>query len=346
MNKKVYIVVLLLTGMMLTMTGPLSAGGKQKIELADMTGRKVQLAVPVRRIVTTFKPSTLCVLSLGLQNRFAGLDTSSRLDRLTRYVFPKVTDLPGVGSKTTGINFETLVSLKPDLVILYSQKDGVQLAKRLQKLGIPSMIIIPESFETIKQSMRLISKAAGVPERMDNIEQQMDQMLSLVEGRLKSIPESDRKKAYFASSKGLFSTTTSSMLQHEIITQAGVVNVSGDLSGYFQNISPEQLVRWNPDIMILSQHIKPGEAKRLADNAIDTIGAVNTRQVFRCPSSLAPWDFPSPLSVLATVWTAKKAYPDQFKDVSVRDTADAFHKALFGKTMTQMGGTLSDRVDW
>ena len=108
----------------------------------DMAGRNVTICGDVERIVTTFKPATLSLFSLGLQGKIVGIDTGSKRDRLFQAVLPEVSGLTGVGSKSTGINFETVVSLAPDLVILYAQKDGIELAERLAVMKIPSIIIL------------------------------------------------------------------------------------------------------------------------------------------------------------------------------------------------------------
>ena len=330
----------------LIIPSPVRAGDTAYQVLTDMAGRRVTLKHPVKTLVTTFKPASLCVFSLGLAGQLVGVDTSFKRDRLARRIYPGIAHLPGVGTKTKGINIETLAGLKPDLVILYSQKDGLALAERLADMDIPSLVIIPESFKTIKDAMHLIAAAAGVSHRMASIGTEMDQLLSLVTRRLAGMPETERKTAYFASSRGLFSTTTANMLQHDILTRAGVTNVSSGLTGYFQNVSPEQLVRWNPDMMILSQHMPESETGRLAHPALRSLNAVAAGTVFRCPSNLAPWDFPSPLSVLAVLWTARKAYPDRFNDIDMQVAADRFHRTLFNKTMTGMGGSINDTIEW
>jgi len=312
--------------------------------ITDMAGRKVVISGPVKKIVTTFKPSTLCTLSLGLQKRLVGVDTSSKRDRLSLAVYPGIADVQGVGSKSMGINFETLVFLKPDLVILYSQKDGLSLADRLTSIGIPAIVIFPETFETIKESLRLIARATGEPERTLAIEEQMNIITDLTKKRLAGLKEKDRKTGYFSSSIGIFSTTTGNMLQDEIFNQAGITNVSHHLKGYFQDISPEQLIEWNPDVMVLSQHMKRSEVKALDNKALKRINAIQNKIVYRCPSSLAPWDFPSPMSVLASLWLACKVYPERFSDIDFQRKADDFHFQLFGKTLTQMGGKIDDTV--
>ncbi|MCK5165496.1 MAG: ABC transporter substrate-binding protein [Desulfobacula sp.] len=323
---------------------PLPASEIKTRTITDMADRRVIIKHRVDKIVTTFKPSSLCVLSLGLAHKLVGIDSSSRQDRLFQAVFPEVVNLTGVGSKSMGINFETLVSLKPDLVIFYSQKDGLSFADRLDSINIPCVVIIPETFDTIKESMRVIALAAGEPERTIYVENQMDTVMDLVAQRLSGLVKEDRKTGYFASFKGIYSTATGNMLQDEIFSKAGIENVSRHLRGYFQDISPEQLMKWNPDIMVLSQHMKKSEIKRLSNKALARINAVSQKNVYQCPSSLAPWDFPSPLSVLASLWLAHKVYPERFLDIEFENKVDEFHNNLFGKTLKQMGGNLDDTI--
>ncbi len=335
----------LLTAFLVFIPVIVAAGTDTGRTVTDMTGRRVVIKGPVNRIITTFKPASLCVLSLGLAQKLVGVDNSSRQDRLQLEVFPEISNLEGVGTKTTGINFETLVNLRPDLVILYSQKEGLLLADRLDAMKIPSIVILPESFASIKESLRLIAGAEGETKRLPNVELLMDEVIEFVAMRLSGISEEDKKTGYFASALGLFSTATGNMIANEIFEKAGIKNVSAHLTGYFQEISPEQLVKWNPDIMVLSQHLKKGEAERVFNKALQEISAIKNKAVYRCPSSLAPWDFPSPLTVLATLWISQKAYPERFSDIEIKDRADDFHKKLFEKTMTQMGGTLSDGIE-
>ncbi len=331
---------------MLVILGSGGAATGQPRMVIDQAGRHVLIPGVVDKIVTTFKPATLCVLSLGLAPKLVGVDTSSKRDRLSKAVFPKINQVTGIGSKTMGINFEALVSQEPDLVILYSQKDGLQVAERLADLNIPAIVILPETFHTIQLSLALIARAVGGKTNAAAVEQQMDEVLCLIRERLKDLPQKERKTGYFASSRGVFSTTTGNMIQHEIFTTAGIDNVSGNLTGYFQDISPEQLFRWNPDLMVLSRHMKRTEVKRLANKALSQVAAISNRSVYRCPSSLSPWDFPSPLSVLASLWLAKRVYPDHFSDIDLLDKTNVYHRALFGKTMDEMGGGLDDTIQW
>lgn len=317
----------------------------ETVVLTDMAGRRVAVPQPVQRIVTTFKPASLCLLSLKLQESWAGLDTPSALDPLQQAIFPGVAKLPGVGSKSMGINMETLAGLAPHLVVLYSQKDGLALAGRLDALGIPSIIIVPETFDTIKASLRVMARAAGVPERAAIPVREMDAVLDLLASRLDGLPVAGFKKGYFSSPLSVFATVTSGMIQHQVMAAAGVKNVAGALSGYFRDVSAEQLIQWQPQVIVLSQRISSRAAQALARPYFQAVPAVRSGRVYRCPSQLAPWDFPSPLSVLASLWLGQKVFPERFNGVDLQDRADRFHKVVFGKTLTGMGGHLNDGAD-
>ncbi len=335
-------VVLIINILILPM--PCNAKEAAKVTITDMVGRQVTIHENVNKIVTTFKPVTLCILSLGLQDKIIGIDTHSKRDKLTLAVFPKVATLTGVGSKSTGLNFETIVSLKPDLVVLYAQKDGQFLANRLELMGIASLIILPESFESIQKSMEIIAMAVGEPEKAKHVEAVMDGILSQVDERIKTVPASKRKNGYFASPRGLFSTAAGNMLQDNIMERAGVVNVARELKGYFQDVSPEQFIAWNPDIVILSRNLDERTLTCLDDPAFHQVLAIRTKAVYRFPSNLVPWDFPSPLSALATLWVAQKAYPDIFADIDLAKQSNEFHKKLFDKTFQEMDGSFNELI--
>ncbi len=312
--------------------------------VTDMAGRTLTLKGPVNRLVTTFKPASLCVFCLGLQGKLVGIDTDSGRDPLHRAIYPDVAHVPVVGQKSTGLNMETVVSLKPDLVILYAQKDGRELAGRLHALGIPAIIILPETFDSIKQTLELITRAVGSSGNDSPAAALMDEVLALVDRRLTAAAIPGKEKAYFASPRGLFSTATGNMLQDEIMTRAGLINVAHDLQGYFQDISPEQLIRWDPDIIVISQSLAASTVRRLDAAVFQRVSAVAGGAVYRFPSTLSPWDFPSPLSVLATLWMAEKAYPDHFDRNEVMTIINRFHKELFGRSLSGMNGELADGI--
>lgn len=324
-------------------TGPAAA---QPVELVDMLGHRVVLPAQVDRIVTTFKPATLTALSLGLGDRLVGLDGNSRYDPLQIKIYPLLQDLPSVGSKSTGLNFESLLAVDPDLVILYSQKDGKELASRLESHGIPCLFVLPETFAGIEESLHLIAQAVGEPERATRVISAMRHATDLAAKYTSDIPEAQRKTVYFSSPKSFLSTAGGDMLQDSIIRKAGGINCAQALSGYFRQISPEQLLLWNPDMLCIAGHARRGACSMLSRSSFSQLDALKTGATYCFPSSLAPWDFPSPLSALGSLWMAKRLYPERMKDVDLLHEIDRFHTQVFGKSFREMDGELEDMTPY
>jgi iron complex transport system substrate-binding protein len=316
-----------------------------EISFSDMAGRRVDLPRPAKRLVTTFKPATLSVLSLGLGHNLVGVDLGSRKDLFQLAVCPELAKVKGVGDKTGGINLESIVEVKPDLVILYAQKDGMAIADRLENLGIPSMVILPEDFDSIKKTLKLVARAVGRPELAQKVGQAMERVTELVADNLGALAPKDRKVVYYAAPLGFFSTATGTMLQDEMISLAGGDNASGMLKGYFKVISPEQLVSWNPYLIACSSRVAPGLEPNLKRPEIAKLEAVRQKRVFIFPCNLAPWDFPSPLSSLGVLWMAKKLYPQRMNQVDLMAEINRFHLDVYGRSFEQIGGKLADRLN-
>lgn len=305
-------------------------------EVTDMAGRKVKTPHDARRIVTTFKPATLCVISLGLAERLVGVDRVSRTDKLQIAVFPGIAKVPSVGDRGGGLNFETIVSLNPDLVVLFSQLDGVATAKRFERLGIASVIIKPESFSDIQRSLDVIAQAAGQPHAAKRAIDTMNKTVDMVKAKVGN--PSKRPTVYYASPMGLFSTVSGDMLQTLMISLAGGRSVSAGLSGHFQPISPEQLVAWRPDFITVSRYCPEDVPQIFSKAQFSYVPAIRDGRVYVFPSNLAPWDYPSPLSALGVAWLAWRLHPDTMSDVDMIQLTEDFHRSLFGKSFSQLGG--------
>ena len=324
----------------LLFTAPALAGWT----VTDMVGRKVFIPKKAERIVTTFKPSTLSVYCLGLASRLVGVDNECRYEPFTTGVYPAIAKAAGVGTKSSGLNIETIVALKPDLVILYSQKDGITLADRLVGLGIPSIVVLPEDFDKLDQTLLLIGKAAGIEKHAKEVVALSHDVLNYVSEHVRSIPETARKRCYYGGSRGFFSTASGEMLQSEIFVKAGGINVSQAFTGYFKRISPEQFITWNPEFVVVTGNVRRSLPTILARPELQGVTAIAHKQVYVFPTDIAPWDFPSPLSTLGVLWCATRLYPEHFGETDLQTRVDNFYQTLFGKTLTDLGGSFDDRV--
>src|SRR6056297_780608 len=164
--------------------------------VTDMTGRKVEVPDEVNRIVTTYRSATQFVFCLNAQDRLVASDLSFEKISLFQKLY-EGEKIPNVGSKRHGLNLEQIIETDPDLVILFPYNDGPEVAEKLKEFNIASIIIVPESYEQIKETTRILGKALGVESRADEVITQYDKILNIVDKK-DSIEE--KKKVYFANS--------------------------------------------------------------------------------------------------------------------------------------------------
>ena len=298
------------------------------IQLTDMAGRKVTLLAPAKRIISIMPSNTICVLALGLEDRLIAADHETQKNPIAVAMRPNFTKLPPAGKSNT-VFLETVMGLKPDLVILSARKEGLSTANRLEQMGIPTLVVHPETFEKMDTSIRLIAEATGTEKRGEFVCKTLQDTLQKAEKKVASISLKDRKKVYYAGPSNFFYTTSKNLLQADMIKKAGGIVVSEKLNGYFQVISPEQFIRWKPDVILVNGRTTDEVNKIIKQPQFQRVPAIQHNAVYVFPDGLAYWDFPSPLAALGVLWTAYQIYPERFLDVPFEKEADAFYQALF-----------------
>lgn len=304
------------------------------ITVTDMAGREVTIPSKIERIVTTYKPATQFVFALNAQRMLVGVDNTSTREKLFTSIYPEVELLVEVGSKREGINIETVASLNPDLVILFPHNQAEFTASKLETLGISTIIINPESLEEIRETNRLLGEVLGLEDRAKIVDKQFDNILKLLE-KTKNLSQAQKKVVYFANSQ-LLDTVGKDMMQTDMIEWAGGINPAAKSDAGFIKISPEQLIAWNPDVIVTSQKFQDDIEELYKEEKYQNVKAFKNKQIYRFPSVLEPWDYPNPSSYLGMLWLATKIHPELFSDVDFDKVADEFYYTLYGVSYREL----------
>lgn len=315
---------------------PLALG--KAITVTDQAGRKVVVQQPVQKVVTTFIPATMFALTAGLNTKLVGASSKDGTSSIYEALINKSNPPVLVGNRSVGLNLETISSLKPDLIIMYGQKDGVRTADRLTRLGFPTVVIVPETLDAMKEALDLIGRAAGNKAHTDKVIEAMSRIEREVQER---VAGRGTPGVYYATSN-LLRTVSGNMMQDKMITIAGGKNVSGETSGFFVNISREQLFAWNPDIIICSDRLAPAEIERIKAPEFAHITANQNHHIYKVPDDTY-WDFPSPLAMAGVLWMSNKIHPDAYKPGEARSTIDQFYDTIFGKGFSASHPTVVGR---
>ncbi len=134
--------------------------------------------VPPQRIVSLAPSLTETLFALGAGDRVVGV---------TRYCAfpPEVRDLPVIGGHLDP-NFEAIVSLEPDLVVLIPS--GEANARRLEALGVPVLQIDQHDVNSVLESISVIAAACGVDDAGGRLRTDVERRLAAVSTVVEGAP--------------------------------------------------------------------------------------------------------------------------------------------------------------
>ncbi len=210
----------------------------QAVVLRDDRQVAVTLAKPPQRIVSLLPSLTETVCALGQCQKLVGVDRYSN--------WPDSIDkLPRMGG---GIdpNIESVVALRPDLVLMATSARG---AERLQALGLTVLALEPRSHADVQRVMRIVALALDVPvQESDRVWRHID---AAVNAAAQSIPAQARgQRVYFEVSPAPYGASESSFIG-ETLQRLGARNILPASLGPFPKINPEFVVRAQPDIIMV-----------------------------------------------------------------------------------------------
>ncbi len=118
-----------------------------------------------------------------------------------------------------------------------------------------------------------------------------------------------------------------------MIEMAGGENAAKDVPGKWVNVTMEQILEWNPDIIILSNfsNITPEDIKtnKFEGHNWSNVSAIKSNQVFKAPMGIYRWDAPSAETPLMMKWMAQKIQPTIFNDYEIKtEIKDFYHNFL------------------
>lgn len=207
--------------------------------IVDDRGRKVQLAQLPQRIVSLLPSLTESTCALGLCDRLVGVDRYSDWPASVR-------KLPVVGGGLDP-SVESVVALKPDVVLL---SDASKAAERLQALGLKVVALDVKSKADIHRVLGTLGQLLGVPQAQgaDRVWRELESGIDAV---VRELPERTRHtRVYFEVSRGPYAAGPQSFIG-ETLTQLGADNVVPAELGPFPRLSPEFLLRAQPDVIML-----------------------------------------------------------------------------------------------
>lgn len=293
--------------------------------LTNQLGRTVTLEQTPERIVSGYYISSSALIALGLEDKLVGIEAKANKRPIYSLSAPALIDLPNVGTAKE-FDLEGCIALNPDLVILPAKLKNA--AETLEQLGIPVLLVNPESGEQLEQMIALLGQATGTQERAE-------ELLSFIAGQRENLEtllaEAEKPRVYLAGNSALLSTAGGNMYQSDMMVLAGGENVAAELSDpYWAEISYEQLLAWNPEYIVLASDASYTVEEVLADPNLTDCTAVKNGNVLQLPGDAEAWDSPVPSGILGSVWLAARLHGDLLPEDQAEEIIASFYETFYG----------------
>ncbi len=217
------------------------------LTVRDMLGREVTLPLPPARIVSLVPSVTETIFALGAEDRLAG-----RTDYCDYP--PAARAKPSVGGMVNP-NLETLVTLRPDLVIATDEGNREETFQQLGRLGIPTYLVhadrVAEMLDMIARVGVLTGREARVPGLVDAITRRIEAVRRAV------APYPRPRVLYVLWPEPLIVPGRGSMLT-ELIELAGGASINAGDGDAYPRFSLEAAVARAPEVIILADHASGG----------------------------------------------------------------------------------------
>ncbi len=310
------------------------AGEESKLTLTDMAGRTVTIPQPVERIVSTFPEETRVLVEVGGADMLVGVssylsDETYAPNFLMLIAYPQLKELPGTGSYRDP-NLEQIVSLYPDVII--SGNSGPEKANAIQeKTGIPTVAISAKfdyegeggAFEAYRLAGAVMGKEDEAEELIAFIEDEFDKITEITS----EIPEDERVKVYY-----LCFDLTQPYSSYAPIEMAGGINVARIGPEATVTVSEEQIIKWNPDVILIhstsKSHSMGTVEDILSDPELQSINAVKDGRVYYSKGGYVGGN--PATSVAEVLYMSKLFYPDEFEDMDVEAEGNRILERFYG----------------
>ena len=228
------------------------AGCSSKVTFSDATGRSVTLKGTPKRIVSLSPACTETLFALGAGDKVVGVDNYS-------YWPVEARQKEKVGD-AFNLNLEKLAALKPDLVILAGTKDvPPSQLKDMDRLGIPAYVSAASTVKDVLADIQRLADVVGASKQGKELVAKIQKDLQEVAASIPNDP-GKRPKVLFLIDADLWTVGPASFVG-DIIATAGGRNVVEDPKQEYLQISMEQVLAADPDVILLA--IPEGQEKAL-----------------------------------------------------------------------------------
>lgn len=272
----------------------------------DGLKRTVKLAAPASKIISLAPSNTEILFALGAGGQIVGRDSFSDYPTEAK-------NLPDIGGPSFGSNMERITSLQPDLVLAAEINTPDQVAE-FEKLGLKVFYLNnPKDIAGLYTNLEIVGKLTGREKEAAVLVESLKLRETAVNQKI--VGAAAKPKVFYevdGTDPAKPWTTGPGSFMDTMIHQAGGINAGANLPIPWAQISQEELIIQNPDLILLGD-AKFGTTVEQVNSrpGWNAIKAVQDKHVLPFDDDLA--SRPGPRLIDGLEALAKAIHPELFK---------------------------------
>ena len=227
--------------------------------VTDGAGRAVPVPAKVERVFIAGPPAAIFLYTLA-PDLMLGWTRAIRPEE-AEFLLPKIAARPELGRLTgrgNTANLEVVIGLKPDLILDVGSVNNtyISLADRVQQqTGIP-YALLDGRFDGTAAAYRTLGQLIRQPAKGEEYARIAEETIKTIQDRIAGVPRDKRPRVYYARGPRGLETGLGGSINVETIEMLAQ-NVAGETRGGLANVSIEQVLRWDPDVIVTIDPISP-----------------------------------------------------------------------------------------
>lgn len=315
--------------------------------ITDMAGREVQVPVEINKVLGTSPVGSIFAYTVAPEKLAAWNYAFNDME--FKYISDECKDLPVVGM---GQNFnnEAVIEIAPDVILAIGGTKGnaIEQADQLQEQTNIPVVVYSMEFADTPETLRALGTLLGVEERAEQLAVYSETAIQNAQQKASEVAEADRCTVYYGNGPESLNTAPQGSDAAEVFEMAGGINCaqievdSADGASERVDISKEQLLAWDPDVIFVNGEPKDNLSAHYAANAIlndpdyATLKAVQNKRVYGIPQTPFSWlDRPKADNrIIGLIWAGAMMYPDLYTDVDVTANTQQFYQDFYHVDLT------------
>lgn len=253
----------------------LPAVGGAAVTVVDDVGRTVTLAQPARRVVSLAPHVTELLFAAGGGARVVGAVNYSDYPEAAK-------KLPQVGSYNK-LDFERVLALKPDLLVVWHSGNPVRQVEQLERLGIPVYHSEPGRLAQIGDSLLRLGRLLGTEPAAQAAARDYGDRIAALKARYSGRPPVT--VFYQVWPKPLY-TLNDDHIASDMVRLCGGRNLFGALKTIAPEVGIEAVIEADPEVILVGGRDNPADPGGKMWQAFKGMTAVRRDNIFTIDGDL------------------------------------------------------------